>query len=44
MYKEIDGEVKAQIFDGDNLPSDWFESPEAAQAKPKKPKIKKEEK
>lgn len=40
LYKVVDGEVKADLFDSADLPKDWHDSPEAAKksVKPKKTK------
>lgn len=36
MYRLKDGEVEAKVFDSDNLPEGWVDSPAKCVEKPKK--------
>ena len=42
MYQVKDGQVINQMFDPDDVPKGWYDSPKAAKAaKPTKPKLQK---
>lgn len=38
MYKSVKGDVIAEVFDSDEIPRGWYESPELAESKKRKPK------
>lgn len=42
LYKVVKGAIVSELFDSENLPKDWYDSPEAAEkaAKPKKKVVK----
>lgn len=42
LYKVVKGAIVSELFDSENLPKGWYDSPEAAEkaAKPKKKVVK----